>query len=56
MPAELKVSVRMRFLEEEPDGEVCVLCGDVCWLKVLRVYVENALTPVTVCQSCSEMY
>ena len=53
---DVKVSVKLTLMEEIPDGETCVLCHEVCWLKVFRVYVENVPTPVTVCQSCSEMY
>ena len=52
----VNVSVRLSIVEQEPDGEKCILCGDICWLKVFRVFIEDEPTPVTVCQSCSEMY
>lgn len=50
------VTVRLNWYwdRDQPDGSACVLCGDVCYLKMWRLYVtvENPAS-VTATEHCA---
>ena len=57
--AELVVRLDCSWRRVEPDGQTCLVCGDVIWLGPLELFMavegeQLRATGCFVCQSCGE--
>jgi len=53
---DVNLQITFKLVEQEPEGEKCDICGDICWLKQYRLFVVggNVSRPsnAVICQSC----
>jgi hypothetical protein len=56
--ADVNLNITLELVEQLPEGDKCVICGDICWLKQYRLFVVggNVARPsnVIICQSCRD--
>lgn len=54
----LPIKIIVGWIEEAGNGSRCTLCGDVCWLRHLRLVVdvngEATATKIAVCKKCCD--
>ena len=58
--ADINITIGWALLEEEPDGQKCTICKEICWQKCYRICVKGnprlIKTAMVVCQSCRNSF
>jgi len=63
MKVEIKVGVKLRLIEVEPDGAECTICGDCCYLSQSEIWAQFTIAgnknkpkklDFAFCQSCRD--